>query len=207
MFHVKHQTVWLSYVSRETLPALERFADLLLKWNKALNLVGRQDEPFLWERHIEDSLQLLPLMTPYPGRGIDLGSGAGFPGLILALASGVPFDLVEADKRKAAFLLEAARVTSAPVTVHAIRLEAARLRPADLITARALAPLPRLLDLAAPFLAPGGACLFLKGSGARDELTRAVSRWHMHAECIPSRTAADASVLRITELSRVPRSA
>ena len=197
----------MTYVSRETSLALERFAELLLKWNRALNLIARQDEAFLWDRHIEDSLQLLPLMAPRPDRAIDLGSGAGFPGLVLAIASGVTFYLVEADKLKAAFLREAARVTLAPVKVHAVRIEAARLDPAPLITARALAPLPRLLELAAPLLAHGGTCLFLKGAGARIELTQAASQWHMRAECIPSRTEVDASILRITELSCVSRSA
>lgn len=194
-------------VSRETLLALERFAALLLRWNRTVNLVARQDEALLWQRHIANSLQLVPLMAPRPDRAIDLGSGAGFPGLILALATGVPFDLIEADKRKAAFLREAARVTRAPVQVHAVRIEAAGLPAAPLVTARAVAPLPTLLSLAAPLLAPGGIGLFLKGAGAHAELTEAAVEWHMHTECIPSRTAAGASILRITELSRVPCSA
>jgi 16S rRNA (guanine527-N7)-methyltransferase len=190
-------------VSRETLAELDRFAALLLRWNSTVNLVARTDEPFLWVRHIADSLQLAPLMAPQPERAIDLGSGAGFPGLILALATGVPFDLIEADQRKAAFLREAARVTSAPVRIHPIRIEAAQLPPAPLITARAVAPLPKLLALAAPLLAPGGMCLFLKGANADAELTHAATQWQMQADGIPSRTAPGARILRITELSRV----
>jgi 16S rRNA (guanine527-N7)-methyltransferase len=190
-------------VSRETLAELDRFAALLLRWNSTVNLVARTDEPFLWVRHIADSLQLAPLMTPRPERAIDLGSGAGFPGLILALATGVLFDLIEADQRKAAFLREAARVTSAPVRIHPIRIEAAQLPPAPLITARAVAPLPKLLALAAPLLAPGGMCLFLKGANADAELTHAATQWQMQADGIPSRTAPGARILRITELSRV----
>ncbi len=154
-------------------------------------------------RHIADSLQLVPLMPPALDRAIDLGSGAGFPGLILALATGVPFDLIEADQRKAAFLREAARITGAPVHVHAVRIEAADLPPAPLITARALAPLPKLLGLAAPLLAPGGQCLFLKGADVQTELTHAAAQWHMQVERIPSRTAPDACILRISDLSRV----
>lgn len=194
-------------VPRETQRELDRLVALLLRWNNTVNLVARADEPFLWDRHIADSLQLVPLMAPRPERGIDLGSGAGFPGLILALATGVPFDLIEADQRKAAFLREAARVTGAPVRVHSVRIEAAALPPAPLITARAVAPLPKLLALAAPLLAPGGMCLFLKGANVDAELTQAATQWHMQVESIPSHTAPGARILRITELSRVPRSA
>ena len=162
MFHVEHGSVGKD-VSRETLAVLDLFAALLLRWNATVNLVARADEPLLWERHIGDSLQLIPLMEPYPERAIDLGSGAGFPGLVLAIATGVPFDLIEADQRKAAFLREAARITDAPVRIHPLRIEAARLPRAPLVTARAVAALPKLLALAAPLLAPGGICLFPEG--------------------------------------------
>jgi len=142
-------------------------------------------------------------MDPRPARAIDLGSGAGFPGVILALATDIPFDLIEVDQRKAAFLREAVRITNAPATIHSARIEAVELPPAQLITARALAPLPRLLELAMPLLAPAGQCLFLKGAGVRTELTNATSKWHMHMEQIPSRTAPNACILRIRNLSRV----
>lgn len=191
-------------VPRET---LDRFAALLLRWNRTVNLISVKDEPLLWDRHISDSLQLAPFMVPRPVRAIDLGSGAGFPGLILAIATGVPFDLIEADKRKAVFLREAARITGAPVEVHAARIEATRIPPAPLITARALAPLPRLLSLAAPLLTPGGACLFLKGANAQAELTHAATQWHMQVESVPSRTTSGACILRISHLSRVTSSA
>jgi len=190
----------LNDVPRET---LDRFAALLLRWNRTVNLISAKDESLLWDRHIGDSLQLATLMVPRPDRAIDLGSGAGFPGLILALATGVPFDLIEADKRKAAFLLEAARITEAPVQVHAARIEAVQIPPAPLITARALAPLPKLLSLAAPLLSPGGPCLFLKGANAKAELTHAATQWHMQVRSVPSRTIPDACILRISHLSRV----
>src|ERR1700722_5537891 len=176
-------------ISRETSEALDRFAALLLRWNRTVNLIARKDEQRLWERHIADSLQLATLMQPGPGRAIDLGSGAGFPGLVLAIATGVPFDLVEADQRKAAFLREAARQTGAPVRVHPVRIEAAAIAPAPLVTARALAPLPKLLALAAPLLAPGGTCLFPKGANVQAELTEAAPQWHMRVQTIPSRTS------------------
>ena len=186
-------------VSRET---LERFADLLLRWNRHLNLISRRDEPLIWERHIADSLQLAELISPRPARAIDIGSGGGFPGLVLSIATGIPFDLIEADQRKAAFLLEAARKLNAPVRVYACRAEAAPLLPAGLITARAVAPLSALLALAAPLLAPGGFCLFLKGSRVDDELTAAGAKWHMQVQQLPSRTPGG-SILRITDLIRV----
>ncbi len=190
-------------VPRETLLALERLSSLLIRWNRTVNLISPGDESQLWDRHIADSLQLVPLVDPFPDRAIDLGSGGGFPGLILALATGVPFDLIEADQRKAAFLREAIRITGAPARVHAVRIESADLAPAPLITARALAPLPKLLDLAAPLLASGGHCLFLKGANVQAELTHAAAQWHMQVERLPSRTAPGACILRVSNLSRV----
>jgi len=189
-------------VSRETLEQLELFSTLLFRWSERINLVSQADLPVLWTRHILDSLQLVPLAEPLPSHAIDLGSGAGFPGLILALATGISFDLVEADKRKAAFLREAARITQASVQVHAVRAESVLLPPAPLITARALAPLPRLLSLAYRLLAPGGNCLFLKGANAESELTLAESEWHMRVERIPSRTDRTATIYRMSEITR-----
>jgi 16S rRNA (guanine527-N7)-methyltransferase len=190
-------------VSRETREALERFAALLLRWNRTVNLIARGDEPDLWSRHIADSLQLVPLTPPDADRAIDLGSGGGFPGLVLAIATGIPFDLVESDQRKAAFLREAVRATGAPVRVHAARAESVRLAPAPLVTARALAPLSRLLALATPLLTPDGVGLFLKGSSAASELTAAATEWHMQVTRVPSQTASDACILRISDIARV----
>jgi 16S rRNA (guanine527-N7)-methyltransferase len=201
-FHVEHHSA-SNDVSRETLAALDAFATLLERWNRTVNLISPGDLPLIWQRHISDALQLVPLMPPETQRAIDLGSGAGFPGLILALATGIQFDLVESDQRKAAFLREAARVTGAPIHVHAARIETAKLAPASLVTARALAPLPKLLTLAAPHLGPGGTCLFMKGASADAELTDAATEWHMQVDRIPSRTAFGARILRITDLSRV----
>jgi 16S rRNA (guanine527-N7)-methyltransferase len=201
---VKHSLSPDDHVPHETRRALDRYIALLVRWNHTVNLVARADEPTLRDRHIADSLQLVPLMVPRPERGIDLGSGAGLPGLVLSLVTGVAFDLVEADHRKAAFLREAARITGASVQVHPVRIEEARLAPAPLITARAVAPLPRLLELAEPLLAPGGMCLFLKGAGVDAELTQIGTEWHMELDRIPSRTAPGATILRITGLTRVP---
>jgi 16S rRNA (guanine527-N7)-methyltransferase len=184
--------------------ALDRFVALLLRWNQPINLVSRNDEPHIWDRHILDSLQLVPLLPPRAERGIDLGSGAGFPGLILAHATGIRFDLIEADQRKAAFLREAARLLKAPVHVHATRIESLPLAPAPVVTARALARLPQLLELAAPKLASGGVALFLKGARSSSELTDARCEWQMRVEQSPSRTAPGAVIYRVSELRRVP---
>ena len=212
MFHVKHRGTAITEavlasvnLPATTLAALDDFAELLLRWNRTVNLIARSDEPNLWDRHIADSLQLIPHLPalPVPARAIDLGSGGGFPGLILAIATGIPFDLIESDQRKSAFLREAARITGANATVHSLRIESAILPPAPLITARALAPLPALLALAAPKLAPDGVCLFLKGANADAELPAAAQGWHMRVERFPSRSHPSAQILRISEIAIV----
>lgn len=174
----------------------------MLRWNRSINLVARADERAIWERHVEDSLHLVPLIPPGIDRAIDLGSGAGFPGLILALVTGIPFALIEADQRKAAFLKEARRVTGASVTVHEGRIERAQIPPAPLVTARALAPLPRLLDLVASKLTPGGIALLPKGARVDVELTAARREWQMDLVRVSGRTPG-AVVLKISELRPV----
>ena len=181
---------------------LQIFVDLLLRWNATVNLVAARDSPTVWDRHVADSLQLVKLLDASATRGVDLGSGAGFPGLVVALASGVRFDLIEADRRKAAFLRTAAQETAAPVTVHACRIEDAKVAAAPLVTARALAPLPRLLALAAPFLASDGVCLFLKGRTVDAELAEAERQWRMRVVRIASETAPDGAILKIVGLTR-----
>ena len=161
----------------ETTERLQAFAALLAAWTRRINLVSAADRDAIWDRHVQDSLRLLPFIPPNTTRAIDLGSGAGLPGLVLAIAAAIPFHLVESDRRKAAFLHEAARATQAPVHIHPVRIEACALPPAPLLTARALAPLPRLLHLATPLLAPGGLMLFPKGARAADELEAARTSW------------------------------
>ena len=179
---------------------LRAFAELLLRWNPSLNLIAPRDAEVLWDRHIADSLQLVPLMPPGVARGIDLGTGGGFPGLVLAIATGVPFDLIESDRRKASFLRTAVLETGAPATVHCRRIEDAAVPPAPLVTARALAPLPRLLPMAARLLAADGICLLLKGAKADDELAAAARDWTMDVERLPSRTNREGVVLRLSGL-------
>lgn len=179
---------------------LRRFVDLLLRWNATLNLIAAKDAGVVWERHIADSLQLVPLMPTGVARAVDLGTGGGFPGLVLAIATGVPFDLIESDRRKASFLRTAILETAAPATVHCCRIEDATVPAAGLVTARALAPLPRLLPLAARFLAQNGVCLLLKGAKVEEELAAADGHWTMTVDRVPSQTGADGVVLRIEGL-------
>ena len=187
-------------VSRETQARLDAYVALLQKWTASINLVSSGDRDALWTRHILDSLRLVPLLPTGVDRAIDLGSGGGLPGLVLAIVTNTPFELVEADRRKAAFLQEAARIARAPVTVRCQRIEAGGLTAAGLVTARALAPLPRLLEYAHPLLRPGGACLFSKGADAEQELA-ACTEWQMRVERFPLTAKAGPVVLRITQLA------
>jgi len=189
---------------------LERYAALLEKWNRAINLVARGSLADLWRRHMLDSAQLWPLLpSPQdrPCRVLDLGSGAGFPGLVLAILGaaegGIEVHLVEADEKKAAFLREAARIVESPVVLHVERIENIAPFPVDAVTARACAPLPRLLSYAAPFLrqhqagAPPPIGLFLKGRNVDGELTEARKKWNIQASLIPSCTDETAKIVRV----------
>lgn len=184
----------LTAVSRETADRLDRFVALLLDWQSRINLIASSTVPVLWTRHIADSLQLLAL-APTARRWADLGSGAGFPGLVIAcaLADSLPAEvhLIESNQKKAAFLNEAVRVTGAPAFVHAERSDdfiKTREGPLDIVTARALAPLPRLLTIAYPLLKRGAHGLFPKGQDVDAELTEAAKCWSIQASLVPSRT-------------------
>lgn len=200
---MKHPSAPDAFVSRETLERLDAFAALVLAWNRTINLISKGDEAAIWPRHITDSLNLLPFLPPEFERAVDLGSGAGFPGLVLALATGRHFDLIEADQRKASFLREASRITGAPVGVHCARAETVTLPLATLITARAVAPLTQLLAWASPMLAPAGVCVFPKGRTAVEELTAAAGQWHMRVEQWPNPAEPDARILRLSEIRSV----
>jgi len=193
-------------VSRETMARLEAYAALLVAWSARINLVGRATLDDLWRRHFLDSAQLLPLIPAGAQSLVDLGSGAGFPGLVLAVL-GVPgVELVEADRRKAAFLREAARITDAPAIIRGCRIEAAAPRPADVLTARGCAPLDRLLALGKRFIEPQTTCLFLKGARAEEELTEAGKAWTMTVARHPSRADSGGCILLLQQVApREPR--
>lgn len=182
---------------------LDAFRDLLLTWNTRINLIAPADAADVEQRHIADSLQLLPLL-PEAGPMGDLGSGGGLPALVLAAAEpSREWHLVESDRRKCAFLIEAARVMGLTATrIHAIRIEDAALPPLSGLTARALAPLAKLLPHAARLLAPGGIAIFPKGRNAEAELTEAISDWTMRIERHSSRTDPTATILRLSEIRR-----
>lgn len=194
-------------VPRETVAALRGYLSLVERWNRRINLLSRSDPSDHWRRHILDSAQLVPL-APKPWRSwLDLGSGAGFPGLVcaaIAAAEGYPasFTLIEADRRKAAFLREAARHLDLDVTVLNERIEAADLPAQDIISARALAPLDRLLGYAERYAHSGTTMLFPKGRGSESELTLARRAWHTRLVRIPSVTDADGIIFRISEARR-----
>jgi 16S rRNA (guanine527-N7)-methyltransferase len=192
-------------VSRETLARLEAYAELLTQWSARINLIGRGTVADLWRRHILDSAQLRPFIRDSVKSVIDLGSGAGFPGLVLAIL-GVPgIELVEADSRKSAFLREAVRITEADALIRPCRIEAVPRHLVDLVTARACAPLDRLLGLAEPFLASGSECLFLKGERVEEELTLARKGWTMTISAHQSRSDPRGVVLRLQQVVREPR--
>ena len=198
-------------VPRETIHRLVRYADLLARWQKSTNLVAPSTLPLLWSRHFADSAQIRDL-APNARLWLDLGSGAGFPGLIVAiLQAGKPdfrMHLVESNRKKCAFLAEVARETKASVDIHAMRIEelkesAQSLRP-DVVSARALAPAPRLFDLAGPFFGPRTRGLFLKGREAEAELEAAKAAWDFAARLHPSLTSADSHIVEITALGPRP---
>lgn len=185
---------------------LEIYAALIHKWQKAINLVAPKTLPDLWSRHFLDSAQLLEHAPKDTTRWLDLGSGGGFPGLVIAALSDAHVHLVESDQRKSAFLREAARAMNVSATVHVKRIEAvdpAQLHQAmggvpQVISARALAPLHELIGLARPLAGPDTVCLFPKGRTAEDELTEARRYWRIPAaETLPSRTDPEASILRL----------
>jgi len=187
-------------VSRETLTKLQQLVDLLVKWQRAINLVAANTLEDVWRRHILDSAQLYPLLPPATQSVLDIGSGAGFPGLVLA-AMGVPgVHSVESDQRKCAFQREVARVAGLSVTIHAQRVETLPKMQVTAIISRACADLPQLLEYAFPFMAPSSQCLFLKGQQVERELTEAGKGWKMQTERFPSRTDPTGTVLRLSHV-------
>ena len=193
-------------VSRETVDRLDRFVEFLLERNRTTNLIARSTVPHVWTRHVADSMQLLRL-----GQGpvwMDLGSGAGFPGLVLACALAEREDqvvhLVESRDRKAAFLRDAAQLLGVPAIVHRDRIEnvVRHLPRVDVVTARALAPLPKLLGYIEQLVAKGAKALLMKGQDIETELTLAAKYWKIGAEIVPSKTDPSGRILIVSKLAR-----
>ncbi len=195
-------------VSRETWERLDRFVELLLRRQEVMNLVAPSTIPKIWTRHVADSLQLLAL-APNVKRWIDLGSGAGFPGLViacdLAKAPGEEVHLVESTQKKAAFLGDVIAALALPAVVHARRIEDFTRQDAtrfDVVTARAVAPLDKLIGYAIPLLKRGAVGLFPKGQDVEAELTQASKSWKIEAELVPSLTDPRGRIVRIARVEK-----
>jgi 16S rRNA (guanine527-N7)-methyltransferase len=188
-------------VSRETLARLKAYADILVDWNARHNLVAKSTLPDLWRRHFWDCAQLVPLIPAAAQTLADLGSGAGFPGLVLAvLRPDLAVTLHEATTKKCDFLQAAAARMGISVTIQNARLEELPRRAFDVVTARALAPLPQLLGYAQNFMGMNSVCLFLKGQNVGSELTEAHKYWNIKASQVPSQTDPSAAIVIVREL-------
>ena len=193
-------------VSRETEVKLRRYHDLLIEWQGMMNLVSNNSLPYAWERHFEDSLQLLPLLPAGPAVLADIGSGAGFPGMVIAIARpDIKVHMVESTGKKCRFLDTVSRETDIPTTIHNVRIESvAGTFKVDIVTARALANLSALLDYAAPWVKanPAVSLIFMKGAQADAEVAEARKHWAFDLKEIPSRTEENAKILVLTNVRR-----
>lgn len=191
-------------VSRETLARLKAYAGVLADWNALHNLVSKNSLEDLWRRHFWDSAQLAPLVPAEAKNLADLGSGAGFPGLVLAaMLPEISVTLFEATAKKCAFLQAAAERMDIDVRVENARMEELPSYPFDVVTARAVAPLPKLLEYAHNFMGPNSVCLFLKGQNVGSELTEAHKCWKMQVSQVPSQTDPSGAIVTVRELGPI----
>jgi len=195
-------------VSRETLDRLEIYAELLKKWNRTINLVSKTTIDDLWNRHFLDSAALIPHIYDKPGTWVDLGSGAGFPGLVIAIiaAEKIPeakVTCIETDIRKSEFLRTVSRATDVPVSVYSRRIEETPPQNAAVLTARALTSLTNLIGYAEKHLSQSGYAYFHKGKDWESELESAKEHWCFEVEKYPSLTQTEAVLLRVGEIKRV----
>jgi len=189
--------------SAETADRLAAYLALLEKWQRRINLVGSGSMEDPWRRHILDSAQLLPLVPAASPSVVDLGTGAGFPGVVVAIMGDARVHLVESNARKCEFLSEVLRITETKATIHHKRIEEVVPLAVDVVTARGCANLLTLLDYAKPLLAPTGICLFLKGKSVEAELTESQKKWRMQTQRITSRSDPAGVVLKLSDI--VPR--
>ncbi len=189
-------------VSRETREKFRRYTELLLKWQKVINLVSDASLEDMAERHFLDSAQLIKYIPNKQIKLVDMGSGAGFPGMVLSMLGMTDVHLIESDVRKATFLREVSRETNTPVTIHDDRVEDTKIPDIDVITARAMAPLQELLTLSDSISTEGHPffCLLLKGEKAEEEIIKARKRWNFTLEMQQSITDKDGRVLKINNL-------
>jgi 16S rRNA (guanine527-N7)-methyltransferase len=193
-------------VPRETLDRLKIYAAHLAKWQASINLIGPSTLPHVWQRHMLDSAQLTglaPEVDPSLGRRLDLGAGAGFPGLVIAIITGDEVHLIESNAKKCVFLREIVRLTAAAnVTVHNCRIEDVTPWPVDIVVARAFAPLDRLFEYAVPFFGSSTTGLFLKGQHLEEEIVTARKSWNFEAELLQSRSDEKGQILKVGRIER-----
>jgi 16S rRNA (guanine527-N7)-methyltransferase len=192
-------------VSRETFLKLEQFINLLLKWNKSINLVSKNHgtPEDIWNRHILDSAQLAQYIPANTKTITDFGSGGGFPGIVLAILSDWTLHLIESDGRKCAFLTEAKTALGLNnVIIHNDRIESLKVWESDVITARALAPLDKLLELTHNFYQKTQLCIFLKGQNVVEEISNASTSWDITYEIYPSKSNIEGRILRISNIKQ-----
>ncbi len=203
MFHVK-QFQETTGVSNEVLKRLKTYADLLEKWQKKINLVGNSTITDMWSRHIYDSAQLWPLLPRSDCSILDIGSGAGFPGLVLAILGGQNVTMVESDRRKCVFLAEVIRKTkvSLSVSLQNCRIEDAQSDRVDVVISRGLASLEKLLVYSEPFLRDDTICLFPKGKKVDEELTETLKKWTMKVTKVPSQSDSSGTILKLENVKR-----
>ena len=194
-------------VPRETLERFEVYDTLLRKWSSAINLVAASTLPMLWSRHFLESAAIFDAAGVKAGIWLDMGSGGGFPGIAVAilaadLAPSLRVTCIEADLRKCEFMRTVARATGINVGIMSKRIEDAPPQNADIISARALAPLDKLLALSEPHLLPQGACMFPKGASWRSEIDSAIESWRFRVENYESPTDENAAILKIGDIAR-----
>ncbi len=190
----------ITHVSRETIERLESYVALLESWQRRLNLIGESTRHDIWQRHLLDSAQLYPLLPDGGEKLLDIGSGAGLPGLVLGIMGVPEVHLVESNRRKAAFLREANRITGAGAVIHNQRIESLEAFAVDIVTARAVAKVNELLDYAAPFIQERTVCLFLKSGSAHEEVRGALRSRAMRATYTPSITDPRGIVVRLEDI-------
>lgn len=188
-------------VSDETFQKFSDYYDLLLKWQSKINLIGNLDDD-IWNRHFLDSAQLVKLLPQRSSKILDLGSGAGFPGMVLAIL-GYDVTLVESDAKKTIFLSEVNRITNANAKIFNGRIENFPIGHYDIITSRACADLKALLDYASPSVSHGTACLFHKGKNHIKEISDAEINWRFQFEIIPSITNKDGVILKLSHIKEI----
>lgn len=194
-------------VSRETIERLEKFEEVLLKWNPRINLVSKSSLTDLWQRHIVDSVQVFTSVEDAGESWVDIGSGGGFPGIVVAIMAAerspkTKVTLIESDQRKSAFLRTAARECGVSIFVLTERIEQAVPQNADILSARAVADLDALLEFSQRHLAVGGTSVFPKGANWKKEVDKAAQRWRFDVEPITSLTETEAVILKIKGVAR-----